>query len=241
VKSLDTIQRYTFVDQNLVLSIYSALIHLGSCLEISTTANIRGMYSVSACLIRQCVEALTLIDLGLQQKDFAKPLIEKWLRGKKTTGELRVSLENNIWPLYGKGLWDESWSEFFGQLARAVQPYAHYSQKLMLWQFKTDLEFQKIESTENGTTLYATMKPHVLDLQKDGQIMTLEALSVWTLGRLLIANSKHPTIKNLEPKILELGKELAQSEYLENNCNWSDNLLPIMYDSGNEIGMIARI
>jgi hypothetical protein len=227
---LDTIKKYTFADSNLVLPVYSALIHLGSCLEISTVANLRGIYSVSACLIRQCVESLTLIDIGLQREEFAKPLIEKWLSGKKTTGELRVLLESKVWSLYGKGLWNESWSEFFGQLARAVQPYAHYSQNLMLWQFKTDLDFQKIEDTVEGTTLYASMNPHIVDSQKDGQIMTLEALSVWTLGRLLLKNSKHPKVKFFESKISEWGESLGESEYIENNSNWSDNLLPIMYD-----------
>jgi len=28
---------------------------------------------------------------------------------------------------YGTGLWDEPWSDFYGNLARAVQPYAHYT------------------------------------------------------------------------------------------------------------------
>jgi hypothetical protein len=228
---LETIKKYTFAEPNLIMPVYSALLHLGSCLEISTVANLRGMYSVSACLIRQCVESLTLIDVGLQQEEFAKPLIEKWLSHKKTTGEFRGLLERKAWAFYGKGLWKESWTEYFGQLARAVQPYAHYSQNLMMWLFKTDLDFQKIENTESGTLLYANLNPHAVDSQKDGQIMTLEALSVWTLGRLLLANSKHPEAKFFEPKISEWGKYLAQSEYIENNSNWSENLLPIMYES----------
>jgi hypothetical protein len=67
----------------------------------------------------------------------AEPLLEAWKTGGKSQGELRSALERDIWPSYGTGLWDEPWAKFYGNFARAVQPYAHYTQELQGWQFVT--------------------------------------------------------------------------------------------------------
>ena len=122
-----------------------ALFHLFGCLYASIEANERGQHSVAICLIRQCVEALTLIDLGLQEPSYREPLLEKWETGKKSHGEIRKALEQDIWPNYGHGLWDEPWREYFGNLARAVQPYAHYSPEVMGWQMRGALPMYRPE------------------------------------------------------------------------------------------------
>lgn len=46
-------------------------------------------------------------------------------------------------------MWDEPWSEFYGNLARAVQPYARYTPELQGWQFATT-------DYEGGTEFTAT-------------------------------------------------------------------------------------
>jgi hypothetical protein len=78
---------------------------------------------------------LTVAEIGLQKPAFAEPMLGAWKTGKKSHGELRNALEREIWPSYGTGLWDEPWAKFYGNLARAVQPYAHYTEELQGWQF----------------------------------------------------------------------------------------------------------
>src|SRR5690606_5232861 len=114
-----------------------AICHHAGCLEASGHANRRGKHSAAVCLVRQSVEALTIAEIGLQPPAFAEPLLLGWKEGKKTHGDLRKALEKHVWPAYGRGLWDESWAEFYGNLARAVQPYAHYTSELQGWQFVT--------------------------------------------------------------------------------------------------------
>lgn len=114
-----------------------ALCHHAGCIEAGGHANRRGKHSTAICLVRQSVEALTIAELGLQPPEFAEPLLTAWKDGKKSHGELRKALEQNVWPCYGTGLWDETWAEFYGNLAKAVQPYAHYTSELQGWQFTT--------------------------------------------------------------------------------------------------------
>lgn len=112
-----------------------ALLHHAGCLETAGDANRKGKHSAAVCLIRQSVEALTIAELGLLQRNLGETLLSAWKLGKKSHGQLRQVLEAEVWPSYGAGLWDEPWSEFYGTLARAVQPYAHYTPELQGWQF----------------------------------------------------------------------------------------------------------
>jgi hypothetical protein len=109
--------------------------HLHQCVLSSVDANEKGRHSVAMALLRQCVEALTIVDVGLQPHEFATDVLLSWVEDRLTQGQIRKKLEAERWPQYGCGLWQESWGEYFGNLARAVQPYAHYSRTLMGWQF----------------------------------------------------------------------------------------------------------
>jgi len=111
-----------------------ALYQINACLNTVVWANANGYHAVAMCLLRQCIEALTVFELGLQPAQYADAVLQQWRDGKITHGELRAKLEKDVWPKYGSGLWDEPWAEFFGNLARSVQPYAHYSPSLMEWQ-----------------------------------------------------------------------------------------------------------
>lgn len=102
-----------------------ALHHFAHATETSIETNELGRHAVSISLLRHGVEALTLIDLGLVDTTLSYPLLRAFDDGKRTHGELRRVLETEVWPAYGTGLWNEPWSDFYGQLARAVQPYAH--------------------------------------------------------------------------------------------------------------------
>ncbi len=104
---------------------YMAGCHFAGCLGTSIEANKQGKHSVAICLVRQCLEALTIVDVGLQHPVYAEPLLLASSEGKTTAGQLRQNLEHDVWPQYGKGSWSESCEEFFGNLAQSVHPYAH--------------------------------------------------------------------------------------------------------------------
>jgi hypothetical protein len=96
-----------------------AITHLGHCLDTSMRANMEGRHSTAICLVRQCVESLTIIEAGLRPVPRGDQMLAAWQSGKKSHGELRAQLERDAWPAYGSGLWGESWADFFGQLAKA--------------------------------------------------------------------------------------------------------------------------
>ena len=75
--------------------------------------------------------------MALQKPGLAEPVLSDWKDGKKSHGELRKVLEREVWPRYDAGLWSKPWPEFYANLARAVQPYAHYTPELQGWQFST--------------------------------------------------------------------------------------------------------
>lgn len=198
-----------------------ALYHLASSLQASMDANLHGKYSVCMCLMRQAVEALTLIDVGLQDMEFGERLLAGYRAGKQTSGELRKELEKTIWPGYGIGLWSESWSQFFGTLAKAVQPYAHCSLQLLQWQLADVSPTHKDQRLLVGVGLQ--------DAVKASRITLLHALVIWTLGRLLLANRTSPEVIAQSQHIASLGSALAASKLLFADEDWSVQMLPLMY------------
>ena len=115
----------------------AALFHSSDCLTASMQANAAGQHSVAIGLLRSCLEALTLVDVGLQANEYRLPRLRQWNQKKRTASDIRKDLERDVWPRYGYGLWDEAWGHFFGNLARALHPYAHYSPELMGWQMSS--------------------------------------------------------------------------------------------------------
>ena len=206
-----------------VLSVY----HFASSLDTSIDANQKGRHSVAISLTRHCIEALTLIDVGLQDEAFALPLLDKWRDGKKNSGNLRQGLEKSIWPRYGTGLWDEPWGEFFGNLSRAVQPYAHCSRELLEWQFA-------VLNHSCGEAKF-TVAVGAYDPLKASRITLLHVLVGWTLGRLLLENRSNPTVTAISRDICELGKALGSSKLLVKQKDWSLELLPnLLFKSGSD-------
>jgi hypothetical protein len=198
-----------------------AICHHAGCLEASNYANRRGKHSVAICLIRQSVEALTIAEIGLQPPVFAEPLLLGWKEGKKSHGELRMALQKGVWPTYGAGLWDESWGEFCGNLARAVQPYAHYTPELQGWQFVT-------VAYDGGKEFTASTGLETYDPLQATRITLLQILLTYMLGRILLAHGKNPDVLSRRSEILELGKALASSKLLFPQADWGAQLAPHM-------------
>jgi len=205
-----------------------ALCHHAGCMEASIHVNRRGKHSAAICLVRQSVEALTIAEVGLQPSEFAEPLLAAWKAGKKTHGELRKALEKDVWSGYGAGLWDESWAEFYGNLARAVQPYAHYTSELQGWQFVTvayegNRKFVAMHGLETYDPLQAT------------RVTLFHMLLTWMLGRILLAHGKNPDVLERRESILRLGRALGASKLLFKRGEWWAQLAPYMlFKPGHE-------
>jgi len=105
-------------------------------LLLANRANREGMHANALALTRQSLEAISVVELGIVSHDTASEVLGRWERDEITAGEVRKWLSANVWPSYGSGLWSEPWSEFMTHLARAIQPYAHYTTKLAQWQLR---------------------------------------------------------------------------------------------------------
>ncbi|MEK6282761.1 MAG: hypothetical protein AABN95_20570 [Acidobacteriota bacterium] len=128
---------YEFLDKGSALSLNHqnaarcAIIHFIHCLSLSVETNRKGQHAVSICLLRQCAETLTVIEVGLlRDQALSSTLLDAWMNGSKTSGGTRKELAKTVWPHYGLGLWQESWSEFVAEFGQALHPYAHYSPEL---------------------------------------------------------------------------------------------------------------
>lgn len=219
---LDALQKRGTSEPDTGMIPYLALVHVVQCMEASWQSNLKGHHSASICLVRQCIEGLTLVDLGLQSESYRRPLLTEWKEGNISHGNLRAKLEKDVWLHYGTGLWDEPWSDFFGNLARAVQPYAHYTPELMGWQF-SDLTHRADESRHH----WALLGPNTYDALKASRITLLHSLTLWALGRLLVGSYEVDS-RTIESPTRELGIELSSSNMLFKKGDWGSQLLPHM-------------
>jgi len=199
-----------------------AVHHLGACAQTGMWANANGNHSVAISLMRHSVEALTVIDIALQDPAYADPLLKDWEDDKKSLGQLRAVLERDIWSRYGVGLWDEPWAEYFGKLARAVQPYAHFTKDLMGWLWS-------IQDFDGDKKFVIKTGWHLFDPLKASRISLFQALITWTLGRLLLANNPPGCIRPALLRIPELGKSIGSSKLLFRDKNWDDELMPHIF------------
>jgi len=198
-----------------------AICHHAGYLEASNYANRRGKHSPAICLIRQSVEALTIAEIGIQRREFAEPLLLGWKNGKKSHGELRKALEQDVWASYGTGLWDETWAEFYGNLARAVQPYAHYTSELQGWQFAT-------VDYEGGREFTAMFGLETYDALQATRVTFFHMLLTYMLGRILLAQRRNSDVMARRADIVELGKALGSSKLLFKRGEWWAQLAPNM-------------
>lgn len=187
-----------------------ATIHYIHCLNLSLDANRKGQHAVAICLIRQCIEALTVIEIGLlSERNLAATLMETWASGT-SSGNLRKQLSNTTWSRYGTGLWNETWTSYFASFSKAVQPYAHYSPELQSWQVAL-VDEHSTKEQDGSYILLAKVGFDTYEANKATRITCLHCLLTWTLGRVLTENL---TLPSLCAQIASLGRALAISEEL---------------------------
>jgi hypothetical protein len=208
--------------------------HFQGCMETSSFCIQRGRYSVCMGILRQSVEALSVIDAGLQKDDkMRRHLIREWRSNQISLGELRRELDRSSWIHYGKGLWDEKWSEFFADLSKAVQPYAHYSSNLMYWQYQTTGDpALRIQPEQGGhRTMLAKLGPQIADPEKSWRLTLLEGLAEWALGRISIANDATGCCSSLASDMDDFGTALRGSRLLDTTGDWASELLGLVWFS----------
>jgi len=200
-------------DPNTNFVCQGAALHFAQCFGVSEGENRKGHHAVSMCILRQCIESLSIIELGLcQDINWANSILSGWHENTISLGKIRKELEQNVWAIYGKGLWSESWSEFFAELAGAVQPYAHYTRDLQAWQLEILKSPEASRTEDGGIVLYAKIGPDTYDADKATRITLYQIVLIWAVGRVVMANARDSRLQ--EDKILKLGVALSKAPEL---------------------------
>ncbi len=199
-------------------------------LLLANQANREGMHANALALLRQCVEAISIIELGLCGHTDAEATLLKWDADDLTPGKLRAWLQDNVWSKYGVGLWTEPWSTFMREFAGAVQPYAHYGRDLAQWQLRLHRFYEGTEPNKDSRAILE-MRPRAYDAQKATRITLFHALLHYTLGRIwLIANPKDDKFAAL---ITRMGTELGKSRYLDGHqTDWGQQFWAMVWERG---------
>jgi hypothetical protein len=194
---------------------------------LANQANREGMHSNALSLTRQCIEALSIIELGICGHNEAEVTLQKWDNDSLNPGKLRAWLEQNVWPSYGKGLWIEPWATFMREFAAALQPYAHYCSKLSQWQVRIVPGSPK-ENPDGKHTALVEMRPRAYDPQKATRITLFHAILTYVLGRIWMANHKGDS--EFQAEITRLGIALGTSKYLDGHMtNWGQQFCAMVW------------
>ncbi len=200
---------------------------LSNSLYLANQANRAGMHANALAVTRQCLEAMSIIELGLSPLPSATDMLQRWEQDKVEPGHIRKWLESNAWPSYGCGLWTEPWSDFMGKLARAIQPYAHYSGMLAQWQER----LHGMQENRKAEDLLAIVEcgPRTYDPQKATRITLYHALISFALARIWLATvGVHD--KRFADSIDQLRLALGKTVYLDGpGTNWDHQFWAMMF------------
>ena len=201
---------------------------------LANRANREGMHANALSLTRQCLEALSVIELGICGHDHAESTLQKWDNDLLSPGKLRAWLENNVWSSYGTGLWAEPWATFMREFAAALQPYAHYCSKLAQWQVRL-IPGSPQEDADGRHTALMEMRPRAYDPQKATRITLFHAILAYALGRIWMAHHKGDV--DFRAGITRLGAALGKSRYLDGHeTNWGQQFWAMVWSKdGNTV------
>ncbi len=198
------------------------------CLEsvvISRLANEAGGHAIAVGLLRHSVEALSVVAMGISSWSQKVKTLEKWEKEKLSQGALRRSLEQDVWPTTGlRGLWGESWSQFWRNLCKAVQPYAHFSPPLMRWHQRAEMKGDKF--------LFWVNHPEGdFEQYRADRIATFQLLVLWAFGELVNAfqAAPEPELESLIKLVNAIRLQLSVAPVFFHGENWEVQLLPFVF------------
>ena len=194
---------------------------------LACEVNQKGMHANALALTRQSIEALGVVELGICKKEGAEETLAKWNGDNLKPGNLRAWLQNNVWQTYGPGLWNEPWSDFMREFAKAIQPYAHYCRDLAQWQQR----LKNVTNEDDGSiTAQIEIGPRAYDPQKATRISLFHAILTFALGRIWIAANPQDT--EFSALIFRLGEALGKSEYLDgHSTDWGQQFWAMLWAS----------
>lgn len=214
-------------DLNIKTACEAAGLHFVQCLNTSIEVNKGGLHAIAVSLVRQCLEALSVVDAGLQPRELRHELIQAWLDEQASAGGIRKRLQAAAWFRYGDGLWGEGWPDLMSEFTAAVHPYAHYTQLLQGWQF-AHLHDQLMAQPDGSYHAYMSIGHGTYDATKATRITLLHMILAWIAGRILLANGH---AKAHEREIHSLGRALAAAEWLGGGkAPWHQEFWPHMFD-----------
>lgn len=200
-------------------------------LLLANQANREGMHANALALMRQCVEAIGILELGVCGHAETKSTLLKWEDDKLNPGQLRKWLESKVWPQYGTGLWREPWSTFMREFAAAVQPYAHYGRSLAQWQLRLHGFRETSHAPKLAGHVIIEMRPRAYDPQKATRITLFHAILNFTLGRIWIA--ANPDDREFAALINRLRVARGKSRYLDGHqTDWSQQFWAMVWEHG---------
>jgi hypothetical protein len=204
-------------------------------LLLANQANREGMHANALSLTRQCLEALTVIELGICAHKDAESLLLKWDGDALTPGKLRAWLEQNVWPHYGCGLWTEPWATFMREFAAALQPYAHYCSKLAQWQVRLLPGTAMWRDRSQPATALIEVRPRAYDAQKATRITLFHAVLTYALGRIWMSTDNADA--ELRATISRLGAAIGKSRYLDGHAtDWGQQFWAMVWSGdGNTV------
>jgi hypothetical protein len=195
---------------------------------LANRANRGGMHANALALTRQCMEAISIIELGICGHPNAEATLLKWEADDLAPGKLRAWLQANVWLEYGSGLWTEPWSTFMREFVGAIQPYAHYSRGLAQWQLRLLRFDDPIEPSKNSTAL-VEIRPRAYDAQKATRITLFHALLYYSLGRIWLA--ANPGDGEFAELVVQMGASLGKSRYLDGHqTDWGQQFWAMLWD-----------
>lgn len=198
-------------------------------LLLANQANREGMHANALALTRQCIEAISVIEVGVCNHPDAEAMLLKWEADRAAAGEMRKWLQANVWPSYGAGLWTEPWDVFMRELASAIQPYAHYGRNLAQWQLRLHGLIEKVDSPTDAIRAVIEMRPRAYDAQKATRITMFHALLAYVLGRVWMASN--PGDGKFDALMGRLGATLGKSRYLDGHAtDWSQQFWAMLWD-----------
>ena len=190
--------------------------HFAAHFATAGWANRCGLHAVSLGTTRQAFEALSIIELGFLGARGRTQLL-RWEAGSITAGGVRQWLEAEEWSAYPTGIKGVSWIDYMRSLAKALQPYAHFSPSLLQWNMNV------IRAPDARQPGMVAVGPS-FDASRAARIQLLRGVLLWALGTVMEAQiGARSGWWQEELKILRA--EIEGSEWLISE-NWAEVLIP---------------
>jgi len=203
------------------------------CLEVvrlSRLANEGGAHAVAVGLLRDAVEALSLVALGISHDSDKVSLLNQWNEDRLNPGELRKHLEAKVWPQVSiTGLWGESWDSFWESFARSVQPYAHFTPLRMRWH-------QHMQIIDGKWHLWINHPSGDFEVYRGARVVAFQLLIFWVFAELVCVFDAAPRsqISRLTSLAGDARQWLSTNEVFFQGEKWQVQLMPFVYPNGSQ-------